>query len=846
MKKSILSILLLYFLVCVLQAQNFTPQFVNPFLGVGTSDSRSVGVDAAGNIYTAGIFSGTLDFDASAASTFSLNSTSGGGYITKVNATGTFIWAKQFNWDNVTLKITASGEVVAIGWFSGTIDLDPNATTQNFSSNGVLDIFIVKLNTLGNFVFGRNIGAGNNDLAHSVTVDGNGDIIVIGVFENTVNFNPTGVAQFVSPVGGGIDADIFILKLSSVGNFIWVKTIGGTDRDSAYGVVTDATNNIYYAMGYRSGSIDADPNAGVQTLINANSGNLDIGVAKLSSAGNYVWAKTMGGFGEDRAFFGITLDAAGDVYTTGSFESTVDFNPDAGVANITSAGGSDAFVLKLNGTTGAYGWAKSLGGTGGEVAYGIALDATNNVYTCGSFTGTADFDPNAGTQNLVGTASSGGVNGYVSKLDANGAFLGALLLSGTNSSGGITRSIFVDNANKIHVCGWFGGTADFDPSPATLSFTSANAAGFLAVYAQNNLTTQTITFAPITPVTYGVASFTLNATASSGLFVSYASSNTSVATISGNTVTVVGAGTTIITASQAGNATFSAASDVTQQLIVNKAPLTVTADNKTRIFGVSNPALTIMYSGFVLGETVTVLTSIPTASTTATIVSGVGGYPIMLGGGAAANYSFTLVNGILTVTAVPTPSALNIIISPSGMLPVGYVGVLYAPYKITAIGGGVDAVYTFAMQSGIIPFSGTGMTLSSTGMLTGTPLPTFSTSVTFTVIATATVNGDFVGASVPTSFTLVIYPNPTTSLDTLSNKINVSPNPSNGDFKVDFGQLNLDKALLSVYDMQGKEVFSSQKLNAQTNISLGNMPNGVYIMKVSTSKGNIYKRLIKQ
>jgi hypothetical protein len=160
---------------------------------------------------------------------------------------------------------------------------------------------------------------------------------------------------------------------------------------------------------------------------------------------------------------------------------------------------------------------------------------------------------------------------------------------------------------------------------------------------------QTINF-PVLPVkTYGDVDFSPGATASSGLPVSYSSSNTSVATIVGGNIHIVNSGTCTIFADQAGNASYNAAPQVSQTITVNKATLTVTADDKSKIYNTPNPPLTNAITGFVNGETIADLTTQPTASTTATTSSNVGTYPITPSGGTATNYTFTYVNGTLTI-----------------------------------------------------------------------------------------------------------------------------------------------------------------------------------------------------
>ncbi|WP_452611709.1 MBG domain-containing protein, partial [Roseivirga echinicomitans] len=160
---------------------------------------------------------------------------------------------------------------------------------------------------------------------------------------------------------------------------------------------------------------------------------------------------------------------------------------------------------------------------------------------------------------------------------------------------------------------------------------------------------QLITFNALTEKTYGEADFSLSATATSNLGLTYTSSNTNVATISGSTVTIIGAGNTTITASQSGNDTYAAATAVNQVLKIGKATLTATADDKSKTYGKANPAFTISYTGFVNGDDKTAITTAPTAATLADATSGVGVYDITLSGGIANNYSFVTNDGSLTV-----------------------------------------------------------------------------------------------------------------------------------------------------------------------------------------------------
>lgn len=189
------------------------------------------------------------------------------------------------------------------------------------------------------------------------------------------------------------------------------------------------------------------------------------------------------------------------------------------------------------------------------------------------------------------------------------------------------------------------GTANNTTNIATATVSSFTAFGSGAIAQVNPFI-----FNAIAPKTYGDPDFNGGATSlNTTQPIVYTSSNPLVATIVGGLIHITGAGTSTINASQATDGNYPAAS-VNQTLTVNQAPLTVTADNKTKFEQVANPPLTITYTGFVLGETSAVLLTQPTISTTAVLASPPGMYPITVTGATAANYIITHVNGIMTVT----------------------------------------------------------------------------------------------------------------------------------------------------------------------------------------------------
>ena len=178
---------------------------------------------------------------------------------------------------------------------------------------------------MGNLLWVKTIGSSNIDEGSDITIDMNGDLLISGIFEGTVDFDP-GPANFNITSNGGIDA--FIEKLDTNGNFIWVKTFGGNSSSLAYAdvpnaIATDLIGNIYTIGNFRD--CDFDPSAGV---FNLRSNSLDdVFVQKLDSNGNFVWAKSFGGSIQDSGN-DILVDEFGNIHSTGTYSDSVDFDPD--------------------------------------------------------------------------------------------------------------------------------------------------------------------------------------------------------------------------------------------------------------------------------------------------------------------------------------------------------------------------------------------------------------------------------------------------------------------------------------------------------------------------------------
>ena len=263
-----------------------------------------------------------------------------------------FVWAQQMggtgNEYPAGIAVDDSGNVYTTGAFQGTADLDPGAGIFNLTAAGSIapDIFVSKLDSAGNFVWARQMGGTGYGNPTGIAVDDSSNVYTTGVFSGTVDFDP-GAGIFNLTSAGSIHRDIFVSKLDSAGNFVWDRQMGGTSNKEPAGIAVDGSGNVY-TTGVFSGTGDFDPGAGIFNLTSAGSIAPDIFVSKLDSAGTFVWTRQMGGTGYEYPA-GIAVDGSGNVYTTGVFSGTVDFDPGPGVFTRTSAGRDDVFVSKLDG-----------------------------------------------------------------------------------------------------------------------------------------------------------------------------------------------------------------------------------------------------------------------------------------------------------------------------------------------------------------------------------------------------------------------------------------------------------------------------------------------------------------
>lgn len=314
------------------------------------------------------------------------------------------------------------------------------------------------------------IGSVSNDQGNSISVDNNGNVYVVGHFEGTVDFDPgAGVHELTS----NGDLDIFIQKLDASGNLIWVHQIGDINEDAGTASIIDPSGHIYLA-GHFEGTVDFDPNTGVQEL--SSGSDVNIFVCKMDLDGNFVWAvRAKADLVND-----IALNSSGDIYTTGQFYGTGDFDPGNGTYTFNSMSGYDAFVHKID-SDGNTLWAGHIGSTGWTEGRGVAVSDNDEVYVTGKFGGTADLDPGPGTFTAL---TNGSTDAFTLKLNSSNGLEWVKQVGGSGNDQG--RAIGVDANGDVYTAFMFRTlSVDFDPNAGS-AILASNGAYDIAIQKLNS------------------------------------------------------------------------------------------------------------------------------------------------------------------------------------------------------------------------------------------------------------------------------------------------------------------------------------------------------------------------
>ncbi|MEX1191093.1 MAG: hypothetical protein WEA99_03905, partial [Brumimicrobium sp.] len=390
--------------------QNF--QWNTNIGGGGIDEGNSIDVDAAGNVYITGQFQqgfsgcefgyGSTNGDPVFAT---LNPATGNniGFVAKINTNGVWQWVKTFEEGTcfpASISVDPNGNVYTTGRFSGTVDFNPGAGTESLTNSGSSqDAFISKLDNNGNFIWTEQFSGGNFDdvIGRSITSDAN-FVYVKGYFEGTVEFelNTFGSTQLTGNTGA-LNGDYFIVKIQADGN------------DTRWGHLISRGSSTGYNLAGNTLALSDD---GSKLYVTGETNNSGF-VARLTNGNVSVAEDWLNTFGSTSKAEAIGLDSDDNVFITGYFSGTVDFDPSGGTSNLSAIGTNDAFITRLD-ANGNFDFAKQLGGAGADNrGYGIQIGTNGEIYSGGWFTATTDFDPNAGTENRT---SEGARDLYIHKM----------------------------------------------------------------------------------------------------------------------------------------------------------------------------------------------------------------------------------------------------------------------------------------------------------------------------------------------------------------------------------------------------------------------------------------------
>jgi len=357
--------------------------------------------------------------------------------IAKYSARGTQLWSRTSNGTGVAevygLAHDAAGNVMVAGRIVGTVDLGGGPLT----SAGGPDIFVAKYSGVdGSHLWSRRFGGPQSDIAYGVAVDDGGDVVVTGFFQGAADLGGGAVHSIL----GGLDT--FVAKYAGAdGRYLWSRDLGGGGDDIGYAVAADGSGGVF-VTGFFMGRMVFGT-----TILITTAGSNNVFVAKLdATTGARVWARGYGSAANERGY-GIAVDRSGDLLVTGFFQGSVDF----GGGPLTSLGGSDVFVAKYAGGTGAHVWSRSAGGASEDYAYGVAADANGDAVITGRFKGTVDFGN--------GPLTAADADVFVAKYA--GATGASLWSRGYGGPGADVGYAVAADATRIVVTGAFESAADF-------------------------------------------------------------------------------------------------------------------------------------------------------------------------------------------------------------------------------------------------------------------------------------------------------------------------------------------------------------------------------------------------
>lgn len=552
--------------------------------GVGIEQGNSIALDSAGNSYVTGRFASGAIFGPGEANETILNPVGNGDiFLAKYHPDGNLAWVKRAGGggsdQGTAVALDSLGNIYVTGFFSNSATFGPGELNQTVLTGPTAspEIFVAKYDSTGNLIWANRAGGSNNDQPTAIAVDGLGNSYVTGFFQLTATFGPGESNQTTLTSAG--NNDIFIAKYNNDGTLAWVKRLGGTQPDQGVGIAADVAGSVYVTGVINSAVIFGlgEPN---QTTLSSGPGT-NAFLAKYDTDGSLAWAKAPFNL-NNAAGLGVALDNSGSIYATGWFAGTITLGPGEPAATVFTASGTNAiFVAKYN-NNGSLVWAKmadAAAPTINQQISRVAVDGTGRSYLTGYFNGTAVFGGGEANQTSLVASATGLHDIFVARYNPDGRLAWAKKAGG----GALDQSygIAADSVGSSYVTGFFTGTATFGENANAVIFPLAATNQDIFVAKFSAKLSQTIAFGALVGKTYGDAAFSVGATASSGLSVTFSAFGS--CNIAGTLVALTGAGSCTITASQAGDDNHYAAPDIQQTFSIAKATPVIAWNNPADI-----------------------------------------------------------------------------------------------------------------------------------------------------------------------------------------------------------------------------------------------------------------------
>jgi len=424
------------------------------YLGGSSGEfGRGIAADNAGNTYLTG-----QTFSANFPSALGIQNSRHGandGFITKLDSSGTIVYSTYLGGNSFDVGLGIAVDNAGNAYVTGYTDSPdfPIASAIQNTKAGGYDAFVAKIDAAGGLVYSTYLGGSLNDFSRGVAVDSSGNAYVTG-YTASVDFPVVSAVQAAN--AGGTDA--FITKFNPSGGLAYSTYLGGSLSETSYGI---AINNIGEA--YITGSTASADFPVVSASQQAKAGSYDAFVAKLNQSGNDLMYSTyLGGAGTDTgmgiAVYGISGESGWDAYVTGHTTSTDFPGPFAPGGWSFNRGGYDAFVAKLDATSGRV-WTTYMGGTGDDAGTGISVSFGYPYIT--GYTSSAGFpvttvDGGGGSQLFAGvqtTYGGGAYDAFVSGFNPSGTILYSTFLGGSDGDYGFGIVTKQDMARSLLVVG---------------------------------------------------------------------------------------------------------------------------------------------------------------------------------------------------------------------------------------------------------------------------------------------------------------------------------------------------------------------------------------------------------